>query len=157
MEMTEQRRNTQQAANRLAASGIIVRYVSWKKKSSIVVIFPFFSSNVTASDGSFWCLMTEIQKLQSSRQVFFEASFEVSSNFLRSFLGKTSDLWESSFFFSKKQKISQKSNKFQNVFLFRTIRKSSKFFEQNVRTFSSNFFELCLKKVRTSNRRSSKK
>jgi hypothetical protein len=64
------------------------------------------------------------------------------------------DLRESSIF-SKKRKISQKLNKFQNVFLIRTIRKSSKFFEQNVRTFlrtSSNFvrrkFELLIVEVR---------
>jgi hypothetical protein len=41
-------------------------------------------------------------------------------------------------FFSKNWKIWQKSNKFQNVFLFRTIQKSSNFFEQK--------FELFLKK-----------
>jgi hypothetical protein len=70
-----------------AASGIIVRYVSWKKKSGIVVMFAFFSSNVTANDGSFWCLMTEIQKLRIPSKLpskFFEASLEKLRSFLRS-------------------------------------------------------------------------
>jgi hypothetical protein len=85
-----------------AASGIIVHYVSWKKKSGVVVMFPFFSSNVTANDGSFWCLMTEIQKLRSSRQVFFKVSFEVSFEVLRSFLGKTSKLPSKIFIYLEK-------------------------------------------------------
>jgi hypothetical protein len=48
-------------------------------------------------------------------------------------------------FFSKNWKIQQKSNKFQNVFLFRTIRKSSKNFVRR------NFEELCLKKESSKN------
>jgi hypothetical protein len=86
-----------------------------KEKSGVVVMFPFFSSNVTTNDGSFWCLMTEIQKLRSSRQVFFEASFEVSSKFpskffeasfevLRSFLGQTSKLPSKIFVFFLRKK-----------------------------------------------------
>ena len=87
---------------------------SERKKAALLWCFRFSHQiNVTANDGSFWCLMTEIQKLRSSRQVFFE----VSSKFLRSFLRSSSKLpwknfeasfkvlgsflWKSSFFKKK--------------------------------------------------------
>jgi hypothetical protein len=121
-----------------SALGIIVQYVSWKKRSGIVVMFLFFSSNVTANNGSFWCLMTEIQKLRSSCQVFIEASFEVSSKFLRSFFEVSSKflrsssklpwknkklrsfLRKSSFFLKKKSKISFKLS--ENLLFFSKMR-----------------------------------
>jgi hypothetical protein len=51
-EMSEQRRNTQQAANH-GSFGYHCTLCFVKEKSGVVVMFPFFSSNVTTNDGSF--------------------------------------------------------------------------------------------------------
>jgi hypothetical protein len=81
-----------------AGSGIIVRYVSWKKKAALLWCFRFSHQMWLQTMGHFdvWWQKFKIFEVRA------KFSLKLRSKFLRSFLGKTSKLAAKIFFFKEK-------------------------------------------------------